>query len=229
MMISNSISDELYSAIRNRIIKVDFFPGEKISENNLANFYQVSRTPIKNALIRLEGEGLVDVVSQKGTYVKKLSISNLKEVLTIRCYIEAMVVINEPLLKDKIINDKLKKNLEQQKELIASSQDLRSKVQKFYELDNEFHYLIFKLFSKENLWNYLINNFPQLQIYRVLSTLREKEHLAEKMEDHCNIYNCINGDEIKSEALKYYVEHIFEGDFNSLEIVKNNFPSYFAE
>lgn len=229
MAVNNSISDELYDSIRNKILDVEFFPGEKISENFLANYYDVSRTPIKNALIRLEGEGLVDVISQKGTYVKKLSISNLKEILTIRCYIEAMVVLNEPSINDEFVINELRNNLEQQNVLIQSDQKLRDKVHAFFQLDNEFHYLVFKLYSKENLWNYIMNNFPQLKIYRVLSILREKEFLIEKVDEHRELFHCISNEEKKGESLKQYVNHIFGDDFKDFEIARSNFPEYFTE
>lgn len=229
MAVNNSISDELYFSIRNKIIDLEFYPGEKISENFLANYYEVSRTPIKNALIRLEGEGLVEVISQKGTYIKKLSISNLKELLTIRCYIEAMVVASEPNLNDEVIINELKSNLEKQQALLQVNKNLRDEVIEFFKLDNEFHRLIFKLHSKENLWNFILDNSSQLKIYRVLSTLREKEYLIEKVDEHHDLFECIFEEGVQNKALKYYVDHIFGDNFKDLEIIRNNFPDYFTE
>ena len=59
-------SDEIYLALKEDIINLKLYPGQLISENEIAKQYNVSRTPVKTAFLRLKSEKFIEIVPQKG-------------------------------------------------------------------------------------------------------------------------------------------------------------------
>ena len=82
--------DNIVSAISSRILRGEYRPGDKLSENSLATEFQCSRTPIREALKRIEGEGLVDIQPYSGTYVRSFTLEESLEITEIRAYLESL-------------------------------------------------------------------------------------------------------------------------------------------
>jgi len=80
-----------YEAIKSRIIECSYPPGAKISEARLVEELGVGRSPIRTALARLRSEGWIDVSPQSGSYVKKLTPQEMKEIFDFRLLLEAHV------------------------------------------------------------------------------------------------------------------------------------------
>lgn len=81
-------SDACYKAIRSMIIDFRLKPGAFIDKSDLCRLLKVSRQPVTSALSRLEREGLVEILPQRGSYVARLSLSGLVESLSIRAALE---------------------------------------------------------------------------------------------------------------------------------------------
>ncbi len=88
-----SLGDEVVSRLRDAILNGSIAPGERLREENLAGMLQVSRGPIREALIRLEREGLVLISPNKGASVVRLSREDLDEVYSLRTALERLAVI----------------------------------------------------------------------------------------------------------------------------------------
>lgn len=80
--------DQAYSFIKNGIIAFRFRPGDSLSEMHLSELLGISRTPIREALRRLQNEGLVRTVQYKGSFVAPLAIEDLMEIYFIREVLE---------------------------------------------------------------------------------------------------------------------------------------------
>ena len=83
-----SITDQVYDALKERILLRTVQPGERLLLNELEQQLGVSRTPLKDALNRLAMEGLVEVYPRKGTFVTSLTSETLREVFDIRLLME---------------------------------------------------------------------------------------------------------------------------------------------
>jgi DNA-binding GntR family transcriptional regulator len=83
---------EIYQDLWQKIINFDLFPGSRVTENELADEYKTSRTPIREALKRLEVEGLVTVRPKQGCFVRQVDIALISDYYTIRVALEAMTV-----------------------------------------------------------------------------------------------------------------------------------------
>lgn len=87
---SNPVIDHITETLRSRILKGEYQQGIKLSENGLSGEFGTSRTPIREALKRLEQDNLVTVLPHSGTYVKSLTKSENIEITEIRCYLESL-------------------------------------------------------------------------------------------------------------------------------------------
>lgn len=85
-----TISSKLQSLISERIISGDFPPGTRLDERALAEEYNVSRTPIREALRQLAARGLTDIVPMRGVVVRQIGVKELSELLHVDCELEAL-------------------------------------------------------------------------------------------------------------------------------------------
>ena len=83
--------NDVYEGLKQRIVELDLKPGEVLHEKELAEAFSVSRTPIREALIRLESDGLVKVSPGRGAHVTEVSLQNLKESFEIRSFLAGLV------------------------------------------------------------------------------------------------------------------------------------------
>lgn len=84
------IIEQIYNDIRQRILKNEYIPGSKLSENSLSFEYECSRTPVREALKRLEQDGFVTVLPRSGSYVKELTLKDYQEIAEVRTYLESL-------------------------------------------------------------------------------------------------------------------------------------------
>jgi DNA-binding GntR family transcriptional regulator len=87
------IVPQIYDALREAIVRVDLQPGQVISETEMAASFRVSRTPIREALIRLADEGLIDIYPQAGTFVSRIDLAAVREAQFVRQTLETAVAI----------------------------------------------------------------------------------------------------------------------------------------
>lgn len=82
------LRDAIYQAIRREILAGGFLPGQELREQILAERYLVSRSPVRDSLLRLERENLVTVLPRQGYRVTPISFSDIQDVFTLRLLIE---------------------------------------------------------------------------------------------------------------------------------------------
>ena len=83
---------QIYQLIRQSIIDFDLFPGSRITETELAEQFQVSRTPIREALQRLEVEGLVQIRAKQGCFIRPVDTDTISNYYDVRIAIESMAI-----------------------------------------------------------------------------------------------------------------------------------------
>ena len=86
-----AVRDDVYDELKRRIVDLELRAGDVLHEKELAEAFAVSRTPIREALIRLESDGLVKVSRGRGAYVTEVSLQNLKESFEIRSHLAGLV------------------------------------------------------------------------------------------------------------------------------------------
>lgn len=88
-----NLNNVVYELLRERILRYDFAPGQRLDLSDIESSLQISRTPLKHALTRLEAEGLVEVQPRYGTFVAPLNADKLDEAYKIRSAFELYVAL----------------------------------------------------------------------------------------------------------------------------------------
>ena len=113
------LRDVVFNTLRRAILKGELKPGERLMEIQLAQRLGVSRTPVREAIRKLELEGLVNMMPRRGAVVAEITLQDLEDVLEVRAVLEELAVqkacenITEDQLRDlkKAAND-FKRSLE---------------------------------------------------------------------------------------------------------------------
>lgn len=85
-------SARVHAWLRQSILEVSLLPGAALAESEIATRFGTSRTPVREALLRLVDEGLIDIRPQRGTYVARISLARLDEALFVRVAVEGAVL-----------------------------------------------------------------------------------------------------------------------------------------
>ncbi len=134
------LAEIAYDFIKEAIIYNKFLPGEPLSETMLANLLEMSRTPVREALKELRKEELVDIFPERGTFVKQISIKDIREIFAVRRALECLAVetaLNN-ISKEEI--GEMKQQWEKFLEDFKSKKELDLKL--VSQMDNQLHKLL---------------------------------------------------------------------------------------
>lgn len=177
-----STREYVYRFLKSNIMQLKLIPGSALSEKEISQLLNVSRTPVREAFIQLSQEYLLDILPQKGTYVSLIDIENVEESKFLRETVEkavfAIACIDFP--GDKLFE--LQSNIVLQELCIEQKNYL-----KFYELDEDFHKTIFMGCKKGRIWSMMqqmnthYNRVRMLNMaggYDVLPVLKQHKELV---------------------------------------------------
>ena len=141
-------------------------PGDKISENELAQVYGVSRTPVREAMQRLADEGLVEIFPQSGTFVARIPYEELPEAMVIRKALENTTASMAATRATRSQMLTLASIIEQQREA-AAMQDPGG----FHRADELFHAKLAEIAGYPGIWRLVLQVKPQVDRYRRLTLI----------------------------------------------------------
>ncbi len=195
------LRDVVFNTLRQAILRGELKPGERLMEIQLANKLGVSRTPIREAIRKLELEGLVLMIPRKGAEVADITEKSLKDVLEVRRALEELSV---KLTCDRITKEEIKE-LEQAAENFRKT--MKSKdITEIAEADVRFHDVIYTATKNQKLIQLLNNLHEQMYRYRI-EYLKDEEVYPKLLKEHKEIIETISRGE-KEEAAKIVCEHI---------------------
>lgn len=173
----STTQDNVVDQLRNLILNHYFEPGERLNQNALAEKLGVSRTPIREALLKLENEGLILFSPYKGASVTNFSIDDLDEIYTIRIGLEGIAA---RLAASRITELQIKKLEELLKEMKIIFGD--SDRQSLLSLNRQFHTSIYIATKQERLISLINNYFDLAEVYRRIYV--NINHFREDMVNH---------------------------------------------
>lgn len=162
-----SLVDQIYGLLRKLIINLSLPPELALVEQEVASVLKVSKTPVREAIIRLSREGLVQVVPKSGSYVTAVSLDRYLEAFFVRTQLEVGCI--KRLAKrgvDMAEEVKLKALLTVQQEALEQNDDVR-----FFELDEDLHWCFFELAGLSGVWK--IMNLAKGEMDRVRHLKRQ--------------------------------------------------------
>lgn len=93
-------AQDIYESLRNMIIRFELIPGSRVTETQLADYFQVSRTPIRAALQRLENEELLTIKAKQGCFIRNIDILRISHYYDVRVSLENLVLEEISKLQD---------------------------------------------------------------------------------------------------------------------------------
>ena len=180
---SLSMREKTYRLLRKQLLAGKFNPSQRLTEEYLAKTLGVSRTPVREALHKLELEGLVKMAGARGFCVPEDSIEDKNELFEIRAILEghALACLCKNISKE---------NIESLSELICSAENAlsTSDLKKVFEFNTQFHDLLYRLIgqSKPRLFN-LIEDMREYVLRYRRNTLINSEAAARSISGHKKI------------------------------------------
>ena len=175
----------VFEALREAIVKGVLKPGERMMEIQLAEEMGVSRTPVREAIRKLELEGLVAMVPRKGAYVASLSMKDIVEVFEIRGALEGLAA---ELAAERITDEELE---ELERYLLRINESIETKdLTLMVEVDTDFHGQLYRASRNERLSQIISNLREQIQRFRKTS-LSLPGRMRAALEEHKQIVEAI--------------------------------------
>ncbi len=165
------LRDVVFNTLRQAILRGELEPGERLPEIQLADKLGVSRTPIREAIRKLELEGLVIMIPRKGAVVAEITEKSLRDVLEVRRALEELSV---KLACEKIQEEEIEALKVAAKEFEDALKT--GDVTAYAEADVKFHDIIYHTTDNERLIQLLNNLSEQMYRYRVEYLKREDSH-----------------------------------------------------
>lgn len=207
------LRDVVFNTLRRAILRGELKPGERLMEIQLANKLGVSRTPIREAIRKLELEGLVLMIPRKGAEVAEITEKNMQDVLEVRKALEKLAA---ELACDRI-------SAEQIAEMRKAAKDFEDilktgDVTQIAEADVRFHDIICFATDNQRLIT-LLNNLRE-QMYRLrVEHLKQKECYPQLLEEHDTMIRMIEEGK-KEEACAIIEKHIRNQEAKISDVIR---------
>lgn len=205
----------VFESLREAIISGHLRPGERLMEIQLAEEMGVSRTPVREAIRKLELEGLVVMIPRKGAYVAGLSLKDIVDVFEIRGALEGLAA---ELAAERINEDELE---ELERYLVRIAEDIdKGDLEKVVATDTDFHSLLYKASRNQRLSQIINNLREQIQRFRTTS-LSYPGRMKAALEEHRKIVEAIS--ERNGElACKLAQEHIANAENSMMSMIQQD-------
>ena len=191
------VCETLREAIRSGVLK----PGERLMEIQLADELGVSRTPVREAMRKLELEGYVIMLPRRGTYVANISIRDINEVFEIRTTLDALA---SGLAAERITEEELE---QLERLLVSIGENIETRnMKKVVEEDMEFHDILYKASRNQRLVGIISNLREQMTRFRSMS-MSYPGRLKKTLEEHSRLVEAIAQRDVEL-AQKLAVEHM---------------------
>ena len=141
---------QLYDLLREQIISVALKPGDFLSRNEIANQFGVSQTPVRDALMRLEQENLIEIFPQSGTRVSKIDLHAAQQAHFLRKSVETELVYEFAIQKNESVITALNTALDSLKSLANQGH-----IDSFIRADRDFHYVLYEEADLLEIWSLL--------------------------------------------------------------------------
>jgi DNA-binding GntR family transcriptional regulator len=215
-----TVAAGIYRDLRNDILTLRRKPGESIAEKHIAETYGVSRTPVREAVLKLADEGLIEIFPQSGTFVSRIPVAALPEAITIRRVLEQATAryAAERATRSQIA--RLRACLEEQREREAAGDH-----EGFHQADEAFHALLAETAGYPGFWTLIQQVKVQVDRFRRL-TLPVRGRMSMVIKEHEAVVDAV-ADHDPDRADQAITTHLNDLQLTIAEAQKAN-PLYFS-
>ncbi len=136
------LSSKVYDALKSKIVSGELSAGTKVSQRDIASQMGVSRTPVRDAMLQLEQDGLLKSVGSGFLVVAEMPIEDMKRTYELRALLEGFAAKEVARKRNPNTIALLRRIIDDQKALLKTCRDSMEKELEFVELDSEFHRVI---------------------------------------------------------------------------------------
>ena len=181
-----SLVDRVTISLREAILKGSFRPGEKLDNDLISTTLGVSKTPIREAIKRLEVEGIIDNQAHRGSYVANLTRKGVREIFAVRSLLEQEVVrlITSTTLDTTL--DRLEETLNEELARIEAGD-----ASQHFEIDVDFHNTLLEAVDDKLLKEVLHSLRHRIAIVRRIANFQPGPHMVEPLIEHRAIIHAI--------------------------------------
>ena len=216
---SVSASAKIYQSLRADIVAMRLRPGSALLEKQIAASFGVSRTPVREAVLKLAGEGLVDIFPQSGTFVSRIPLGALPEVLVIRSALEQAAARYAAARALPAQVEALRANIARQKLVPAEDHEA------FHTLDEAFHGMVAEVAGYPGIW--ALTKQVKVQIDRCRRLIMPQPgRRAEAIEEHQSLVDAIaaRDGQAAARAVALHMERVL----NLIDRARAATPEYFV-
>lgn len=175
--------EHVFQVLKQEILALTLKPGQPISENEICSRFDVSRTPVREALRRLQEQGFVRTVPYSGTYVTLLNLDTIKQMIFMRVAIEYMVMRDYMQTATPLMFEEIRHMIRQQ-ELFISEADFEP--EQFYALDIKMHSYWFNETGNAKIWDVIQAQQIHYTRFRMLDFVTETDFMR-IIKEHTNL------------------------------------------
>ena len=168
--------ETIYQTIRADIIRMRLWPGVRLSENELGLRFGTSRTPVREAIVRLVEDGLIEVRPQRGTYVARISLQAVQRARFVRSALELAII------REAAEHGVPEAVLQEAKRAIADQENAGLDAELFTAADDMFHRTFANSIGYGDIWSVVEDQKAQFDRIRFLSlpNVTPIDHLIEQ-------------------------------------------------
>lgn len=218
----NTSVDRIYADLHRRITNLELPPGAQLTRTELCKEYDVSQTPVREALLRLEQIGLIKVRPQSGTEVSYIDVQQLKQNHFLREALEFEVVRRLALQHDNEVLSHLTSLVDMQEQLIEGDAE---DINLFSKLDRLFHSSMFDAVGQSQLHELICSRSGHMDRIRRLHLPSEGKVRSVIVSHREIIQGIASGDPIQ--AADIMREHLSE-TLSKVEELRNRYPEFFT-
>jgi DNA-binding GntR family transcriptional regulator len=207
----------VYDELRRRVLTLELPPGAALSENELAAALGVSRTPVRESLILLSQEGLVQVFAKVGSFVSRVDPERVADAQFLREAVELASLQDVPADPDPSAVADLRQNIDRQH---GAADD----VEEFFRLDEAFHQGLLRLAGHENVWPTVVAAKGHLDRARRLGLGETSTRVF--IDQHADVLEAVL-DGRREEASTLMRAHL-RAVFDDIQRVRERSPDLFA-
>ena len=218
---SRHAAPQVFERLREMILSLELTPGTVLSRTELANRYGLSQTPVRDALMKLGEEGLVDIYPQHATVVSQINVTSALQAHFLRRSIELEVVRTLAEQRNAALIAQLRETIARQTELL----DLKN-YEQFSLLDQAFHRQMYEAAGVPQLWDLVRRLSGHIDRLRRLHLPVEGKTMA-VVRDHAEIIDAIEKGDV--EAAQAALRKHLSGTLNQIDQIRTSHPNFLAD
>lgn len=195
-----SLREQVYQYLAHEIQAGELRPGSSIKLDVLSRKLEISKTPLKEAILKLECEGFVEILPRRGIVVKKLTNQEIKDLYEIVGSLESTVILS---VFDQITKEHISKMKRLNEELLETLE--AREFDKYYQLNLDFHECFLALSPNMTLRRYITPVKQRLYDFTKRQYLKEWELV--NLEEHNKFIHCIEAGDREGAARVIKEEH----------------------